>query len=282
MSIESDIAALKLSDAALWARINAITNAGGQVVIISGGVAGIAAAHALLDGIADLDTLAAAPVAGDIIIANATPLWARLAANATATKKYLQSVSGGLASWQQIAAADISGLQAGANVLNAIPAPLGAQTGALTTVLLPSAATGLVGLVHMDEPMLLHSLSYNVTAGAVGTGHVVRMALYTETKVLVAATNVTATVGTATGVRTVALGADTQLAAGNYYAFICSQTDSSVSNCTIDTWTIDATFDSVTNILEGTVAVAAGAAPSPLGTITQVANRTPYLKLTGV
>ena len=46
------------------------------------------------------DSLPASVVHGDVIVGNATPAWARLAANATGTKKYLQSVSGGTPSWQ--------------------------------------------------------------------------------------------------------------------------------------------------------------------------------------
>jgi hypothetical protein len=47
--------------------------------------------------------------AGDIYYVSATPAIARLAANATATKKYLQSVSSAIPSWQQVAYADVSG-----------------------------------------------------------------------------------------------------------------------------------------------------------------------------
>jgi hypothetical protein len=55
------------------------------------------------------DTTAAAVVLGDIVTGQAGPSWKRLAANATATKMYLQSVSSGVPSWQQIAYADVSG-----------------------------------------------------------------------------------------------------------------------------------------------------------------------------
>lgn len=56
------------------------------------------------------DTLADTVIQGDIIVGNATPKWARLAANATAIKKYLQSVSSGIPSWQQVVQADVGGL----------------------------------------------------------------------------------------------------------------------------------------------------------------------------
>ncbi len=46
------------------------------------------------------DTVPGAVVKGDIIVANATPDWERLPANATATNKYLRSVSNGVPSWE--------------------------------------------------------------------------------------------------------------------------------------------------------------------------------------
>jgi hypothetical protein len=55
------------------------------------------------------DTTAASVSVGDVITGQTGPKWARLAANATATKMYLQSVSSGAPSWQQIAYADVSG-----------------------------------------------------------------------------------------------------------------------------------------------------------------------------
>jgi hypothetical protein len=55
------------------------------------------------------DTTPGSVAVGDIISGQAGPVWARLAANSTATKKYLQSVSTGAPSWQQIAYADVSG-----------------------------------------------------------------------------------------------------------------------------------------------------------------------------
>lgn len=68
-----------------------------------------ATAHTLLDTTVHTDTLTGTVVAGDVLIGNATPKWARLPANSTATKKYLQSVSSGVASWQQVDYADLSG-----------------------------------------------------------------------------------------------------------------------------------------------------------------------------
>jgi len=61
---------------------------------------------------------------GDIYYVSATPAITRLAANATATKQYLQSVSGNIPAWQQVAYADISGTP------TSLP-PSGSATGSL-------------------------------------------------------------------------------------------------------------------------------------------------------
>ena len=61
---------------------------------------------------------------GDIYYVNATPAITRLAANNLATKKYLQSVSSGVPSWQQVAYADVSGTP------TSLP-PSGSATGSL-------------------------------------------------------------------------------------------------------------------------------------------------------
>ena len=64
--------------------------------------------HDLLDGSTDQDTVAHAVTAGDIIFGNVTPKWDGLAANATATNKFLRSVSGGLPGWEQVDYGDLS------------------------------------------------------------------------------------------------------------------------------------------------------------------------------
>ena len=61
---------------------------------------------------------------GDIYYVSATPAIARLAANATATKQYLQSVSGNIPAWVQVAYADVSGTP------TSLP-PSGSATGSL-------------------------------------------------------------------------------------------------------------------------------------------------------
>src|SRR5215475_11187228 len=61
---------------------------------------------------------------GDIYYVSATPAITRLAANATATKQYLQSVSGNVPAWQQVAYADVSGTP------TSLP-PSGSATGSL-------------------------------------------------------------------------------------------------------------------------------------------------------
>ena len=66
------------------------------------------AAHDLLS-ITHPDTLPDAVVKGDVVVGNATPKWSRLPANATGIKKYLQSYSGGVPSWEQVDYDDLSG-----------------------------------------------------------------------------------------------------------------------------------------------------------------------------
>src|ERR1017187_4352115 len=57
------------------------------------------------------DTVAAAPVLGDLVAANGTPAWARLAGNATATRKFLRQTGSGTASalpaWDTLLAGDL-------------------------------------------------------------------------------------------------------------------------------------------------------------------------------
>jgi hypothetical protein len=57
------------------------------------------------------DTVAAAPVLGDLIAANGTPAWARLAGNATATRKFLRQTGTGtvsaLPAWDTLLAGDL-------------------------------------------------------------------------------------------------------------------------------------------------------------------------------
>ena len=57
------------------------------------------------------DTMTAAPVLGDLIAANGTPAWARLAGNASATRKFLRQTGIGtvsaLPAWDTFLAGDI-------------------------------------------------------------------------------------------------------------------------------------------------------------------------------
>lgn len=76
-----------------------------------GGGGGGDTPHPLLDGVIDSDTLAGTPVLGDLIVANATPLWARFAGQITTTKKFLTQTGTGTISavpvWGTIVAADL-------------------------------------------------------------------------------------------------------------------------------------------------------------------------------
>jgi hypothetical protein len=77
-------------------------NVTGTVAIGNGGT-GQTSASAAFNALSPLTT------AGDILFGGASGAGTRLAANATATKKYLQSVSSGNPSWQQPDFADLSG-----------------------------------------------------------------------------------------------------------------------------------------------------------------------------
>ncbi len=68
------------------------------------------AAHNLLSA-THSDSTAGAAVQGDVIYADATPKWTKLAANAAATQKYLTEISGSVPSWREIVQADVNGLK---------------------------------------------------------------------------------------------------------------------------------------------------------------------------
>jgi hypothetical protein len=67
------------------------------------------------------DTLSDSPVLGDLLIGNATPKWARLAGQTTATKKFLTQTGAGSVSatpgWNTIADTDLAAIGAGAQVI---------------------------------------------------------------------------------------------------------------------------------------------------------------------
>jgi hypothetical protein len=84
---------------------------------VNGACSGGSSAHNLLSA-THPDTVPASPVLGDILYANSTPAWTKLAGNATTTIRFLSETGTGSASaapaWAQIAAADIAGLAASA------------------------------------------------------------------------------------------------------------------------------------------------------------------------
>ncbi len=84
---------------------------------VNGACSGGSSNHNLLSS-AHPDTAAASPVFGDLLYANSTPAWTKLAGNTTTTKKYLSQTGNGSISaapaWAQVAAGDISGLAASA------------------------------------------------------------------------------------------------------------------------------------------------------------------------
>ncbi len=163
---------------------------------------------------------------------------------------------------------------------NAIPLPLAPCSTTLTSAI-PSSTLGFVGMVVLKTPITVHTISYNIGTVAAGVNGVIRLAVYTESGALII--NTTDSPGLVTGVQTKTLAADVYLPAGVYKTFVCMSVDETVTNPALSCFTQEATFSAVASedILCGTVVVTGGAAPDPHGTITSVANRTPYFKFGG-
>jgi hypothetical protein len=85
-------------------------DAGNDRVNVTVAAASGATTHNLLSA-THPDTVVAAPVLGDLIAANGTPAWARLAGNTTATRKFLRQTGTGtvsaLPAWDTLLAGDI-------------------------------------------------------------------------------------------------------------------------------------------------------------------------------
>jgi hypothetical protein len=114
---------------------------------VNGSCSGGSSNHNLLSS-THPDTVPASPVLGDILYANSTPAWTKLAGNTATTKKYLSQAGNGSLSqapaWAQVAAADISGLAAVAASGSASDLTTGtlpdAQVASITVVTTPGAA----------------------------------------------------------------------------------------------------------------------------------------------
>jgi len=85
-------------------------DAGNDRVNVTVAAAGGVTTHNLLSA-THPDTVAAAPVLGDLIAANGTPAWSRMAGNTTATRKFLRQTGTGTVSavpaWDTLLAGDI-------------------------------------------------------------------------------------------------------------------------------------------------------------------------------
>jgi hypothetical protein len=90
--------------------ITVADDAGNDRVNVTIAAAGGSANHNLLSA-THPDTVAASPVLGDLIAANGTPAWARLAGNTTTTRKFLRQTGTGtvsaLPAWDTLLAADL-------------------------------------------------------------------------------------------------------------------------------------------------------------------------------
>lgn len=162
--------------------------------------------------------------------------------------------------------------------LHAIPPPLGAHSNALVAIAMPNNNTvAQVGLITLPIPMTVVSFSFNSTVAAVGVGEL-RICLYKGDGTRIPTCDVS-TAAVTLGVNTVALGNPTYLPAGNYFILVGNATAWATTQPTLQFWTENTTFNVGSYIVNGTVVMTAGAAPSPLGTITtQISARTLYCR----
>ena len=198
------------------------------------------------------------------------------------------SHSSGAALELRVVATAIQDLNAAVNALETVDAVRqlfirhygGASASGSGSALITTA--GKVGLFNVLHPIKLKRAVYNV--GVAGTSDaVVRIAVYRADGTLITNANGTDAVGTATGVRTVTFTTSVILEPGQYYLFICLSAGTTGPQVTV--WTsagfvifraVNATDD---RIWEGTVVVTAGAAPSPLGTVTAADDTTTVVEL---
>jgi hypothetical protein len=124
--------------------------------------------HNLLDGSVHPDTLAASPVRGDIVVANSTPLWTKLAIGTTG--KFLRT-NGTDPSWQRInGATDIDGPLKSAVQYNLLGTPGGNQlfpTRANSNILLyDSGSDANMAAIGADTAGALYFVAGNTAAAS--------------------------------------------------------------------------------------------------------------------
>ena len=169
-------------------------------------------------------------------------------------------------------------------ITNLVCNPIAGDDGTTTETAALTATVGFVGLFPCHAYIKAEKIGYEIHTAGVGTV-VLRAALYAEDGTLLG--QGTDACGTNTGIRRLTLDAPVLLKPGNYYVLFTYV--SGTSGPTLDTHdcgtyqaTLGATVAAVPEVFHGgTVVCVAGAAPSPLGTITPVASHLPICKLIG-
>ena len=167
-----------------------------------------------------------------------------------------------------------------------VPRPSLPVTGAPVGLLLVNNTTMYVGHVVVPEGISVKEIVYNVSAAAVGAGAIIRVAVYSEdgARKLI---DVTEATGTNSGNRAIAISPSVLLPGRAYYACILLQTLAATTQPTILMHATDSTFNTTPTasqpVLGGTLVISGGIPPATIDptAITAVANRVPYLRLTG-
>lgn len=140
----------------------------GTTIAIANGGTGQTTASAAFNALSPLTT------AGDVLYGGASGAGTRLGANSTATKKYLQSVSSGNPSWQQINYSDLTGTPPGGTFT------VGQATAQTVSSSVITVAT--ISVPNDSNPHLyLIGFQIKATAGASGTAIQARVDFQDET-----------------------------------------------------------------------------------------------------
>ncbi len=165
-----------------------------------------------------------------------------------------------------------------------VPQPINGS-GGLVTGSEVSKTSAFIGLVTVETPITLDTITYNITIAGADADNTIRIAVYSEdgqTRLV----DETDNLGTATGLRVVTLGADVLLPPGNYYTFMCyeSGTGTGPTPTLMGTEAFFDTGGSGEPDLVGLLTVTAGAAPTtfdPTAITTPAANNVPYFRFDG-
>ena len=160
-----------------------------------------------------------------------------------------------------------------------VPIAVSSPVATTTTNVPANNTTGTVGQIDTLEPIVLHAIHFNAGVSSVGAGSF-RVWLATESGALIPATNMTVA-SVPAGITRMVLAQDVFLPAGRYYICFGNATAFATTQPGVTCHTKNATFDSVDAVIQGTVVMTAGAAPDPLGTITQQTRSTLFVYFEG-